>query len=113
TLTEAGRSFLAKDPDTPGSLGMAVSEAVEVAAADAGTRYSLGSVLNHVCLHQTIIGEETLKQLEMFGEEAPEFVFGCAGGAPTWPGSRSRSSDRTSPEPTPGSWPSNPPRARP
>lgn len=80
TLTDSGRSFLARDPDTPGSLGMAVSEAVEVAAADAEARYSLGSVLNHVCLHQTIIGEETLKQLEVFGEGAPEFLFGCAGG---------------------------------
>ncbi|MBB1042069.1 TrpB-like pyridoxal phosphate-dependent enzyme, partial [Dietzia sp. Cai40] len=79
-LTEAGRSFLAKDPHTPGSLGMAVSEAVEVAAGDPEARYSLGSVLNHVCLHQTIIGEEALKQLEMFGEAAPDYVFGCAGG---------------------------------
>ncbi|MCY1658624.1 MULTISPECIES: TrpB-like pyridoxal phosphate-dependent enzyme [Dietzia] len=79
-LTEAGRSFLAKDPDTPGSLGMAVSEAVEVAAGEPEARYSLGSVLNHVCLHQTVIGEEALKQLGIFGEDAPDYVYGCAGG---------------------------------
>ena len=79
-LTECGRAMLAKDPDTPGSLGMAVSEAVEVAAADPEARYSLGSVLNHVCMHQTIIGEETLKQLRMFDEGAPDMLFGCAGG---------------------------------
>jgi tryptophan synthase beta chain len=59
---------------------MAVSEAVEVAAGDPEARYSLGSVLNHVCLHQTVIGEEALKQLGMFGEDAPDYVYGCAGG---------------------------------
>ena len=79
-LTESGRAFLAKDPETPGSLGMAVSEAVEVAAGDPEARYSLGSVLNHVCLHQTVIGEETIKQLAMFGEGAPDYLYGCAGG---------------------------------
>lgn len=79
-LTESGRAMLAKDPDTPGSLGMAVSEAVEVAAGDPEARYSLGSVLNHVCLHQTVIGEEAIKQLAMFGEGAPDYLYGCAGG---------------------------------
>src|SRR5699024_2967072 len=79
-LTESGRAVLAATPDTPGSLGMAVSEAVEVAAGEEGSRYSLGSVLNHVCLHQTVIGEETIRQLHMFDEAAPDFVFGCAGG---------------------------------
>lgn len=80
-LTEAGRAMLAKDPDTPGSLGMAVSEAIEVAMGTEGARYSLGSVLNHVMLHQTIIGQEAIRQLEMFGEDAgPDIVIGCAGG---------------------------------
>lgn len=78
-LTNAGRAMREKFPDTSGSLGMAVSEAVEAAAVDPEARYSLGSVLNHVMLHQTVIGEETLTQLEMFGER-PDVVFGCAGG---------------------------------
>ncbi len=68
-------------PDTTGSLGMAVSEAIEAALTDPeNARYSLGSVLNHVVLHQTVIGEETLKQLAMFGEDQADLVFGCAGG---------------------------------
>ena len=79
-LTESGRAILAEHPDTPGSLGMAVSEAVEVAAGKPKARYSLGSVLNHVCMHQTVIGEETIEQLRMFGEGAPDLIFGCAGG---------------------------------
>jgi len=79
-LTEAGRSFLQRFPDTTGSLGMAVSEAVESAAPDPQARYALGSVLGHVLLHQTVIGEEALLQLEQFGERQADVVFGCAGG---------------------------------
>ena len=79
-LTAAGRQMRANFPDTTGSLGMAVSEAVEAAATDPDARYALGSVLNHVMLHQTVIGEETLKQLAMFGEAQADVVFGCAGG---------------------------------
>lgn len=78
--TEAGRAMLAKDPETPGSLGMAVSEAIEVAVQSENARYTLGSVLNHVVLHQTIIGQEAMKQLVMFGEDGPDMIFGCAGG---------------------------------
>ncbi|WP_168583262.1 TrpB-like pyridoxal phosphate-dependent enzyme [Gephyromycinifex aptenodytis] len=80
-LTEAGQAMLAKDPTTTGSLGMAVSEAVEAAAKSGGSaKYALGSVLNHVVLHQSIIGEEVLRQLPMFGEEQADVVYGCAGG---------------------------------
>ena len=78
-LTEAGRAMLAADPDTTGSLGMAISEAVEVAAQDPDAHYSLGSVLNHVLLHQSVIGVEALAQLDELGETA-DVVFGCAGG---------------------------------
>ena len=78
-LTDAGRAMLAADPDTTGSLGMAISEAVEAAATDPGAHYSLGSVLNHVLLHQTVIGVEALAQLDELGESA-DVVFGCAGG---------------------------------
>ena len=79
-LTEAGRSILARHPDSTGSLGIAISEAVEVAATNDDTNYSLGSVLNHVLLHQTVIGEEALEQLELAGERAPDVVIGCSGG---------------------------------
>jgi tryptophan synthase beta chain len=79
-LTIAGRALRERFPDTPGSLGMAISEAVEVAAMSADTNYSLGSVLNHVLLHQTVIGLEAIKQLAMFGEQAPDHLFACAGG---------------------------------
>lgn len=80
-LTQAGRTMREQFPDTNGSLGMAVSEAIEAALTDSeNARYSLGSVLNHVVLHQTVIGEETLKQLAMFGEDQADLVFGCAGG---------------------------------
>ncbi len=79
-LTQAGRDLLAKDPHTTGSLGMAISEAVEVAAGDPKAHYSLGSVLNHVMIHQSVIGEELLEQLKGFGEEQADIVFGCAGG---------------------------------
>lgn len=79
-LTNAGRSILANDPDNQGSLGIAISEAVEVAATSGGTiKYSLGSVLNHVLLHQTIIGEEALKQMAL-ADDYPDVVIGCAGG---------------------------------
>jgi tryptophan synthase beta chain len=80
-MTEAGRNVLAKDPDSPGSLGIAISEAVEEAAGREDTNYSLGSVLNHVLLHQTIIGEEAKKQLAMVGDY-PDTVFApCGGGS--------------------------------
>jgi len=79
-LTNAGRELRKRFPDTPGSLGMAISEAVEVAAMSSDTNYSLGSVLNHVLLHQTVIGQESIKQMAMFGETAPDHLFACAGG---------------------------------
>ncbi len=79
-LTEAGRAILADQPETTGSLGMAVSEAVEVALADPNARYALGSVLNHVVLHQTVIGQEAIAQLEEAGEDGADVVIGCAGG---------------------------------
>ncbi len=79
-LTDAGRSILAKDAENMGSLGIAISEAVEVAAKSGGTtKYALGSVLNHVMLHQTVIGEEALRQMEMAGDY-PDVVIGCVGG---------------------------------
>jgi tryptophan synthase beta chain len=79
-LTEAGRALREQFPDTTGSLGMAISEAVEAAAKDPNASYSLGSVLNHVALHQTIIGQEVLKQLELFEEPKVDYLFACAGG---------------------------------
>ncbi len=79
-LTEAGRAMLAADPDTTGSLGMAISEAVEVAAQDPRAHYALGSVLNHVMLHQSVIGQEVLTQLAAVGEKQADIAFGCAGG---------------------------------
>ncbi len=84
-LTNAGRNVLAKDPDSPGSLGIAISEAIEIAVQRDDTNYSLGSVLNHVMLHQTIIGEETKLQMEMAGEY-PDIVIGCAGGGSNFAG---------------------------
>jgi tryptophan synthase beta chain len=79
-LTDAGRSILVKDPENPGSLGIAISEAVEVAAKSGGTvKYSLGSVLNHVLMHQTIVGEEAMLQMEKAGDY-PDVVIGCVGG---------------------------------
>lgn len=83
--TNAGRSILAKDPNTPGSLGIAISEAVEDAATHANTNYSLGSVLNHVCLHQTVIGQEAQKQLAMV-DATPDVVIGSAGGGSNFAG---------------------------
>jgi len=83
--TESGRKILAKDPNTPGSLGMAISEAVEEAAKNDNTNYSLGSVLNHVLLHQTIIGLEAKKQLERTGDY-PDIIIGCHGGGSNFAG---------------------------
>jgi len=84
-VTEYGRKLLAEDPDNPGSLGIAISEAVEMAAPHADVRYALGSVLNHVLMHQTIIGEEALKQLEMAGD-VPDVIVGCTGGGSNFAG---------------------------
>lgn len=88
TETHAGRQILAKHPNTPGSLGIAISEAIEAAVTDptGSTRYSLGSVLNHVLLHQTIIGLESKKQLEKLGEKKVDVVIGCAGGGSNFAG---------------------------
>lgn len=84
--TDAGKNILAKDPNSPGSLGLAISEAVEVAAKSGGTtKYSLGSVLNHVILHQSIIGLETKKQFEKIGE-FPDILIGCVGGGSNFGG---------------------------
>jgi tryptophan synthase beta chain len=83
--TESGRAILAKHPDHPGSLGIAISEAVEVAAGREDTKYSLGSVLNHVLLHQTVIGQEAMKQLEM-ADDYPDIIVGCAGGGSNFAG---------------------------
>lgn len=84
-LTACGRKFLEEDKDCPGSLGMAISEAVEVAAQNDDTKYALGSVLNHVLLHQTIVGLEAKKQMEKF-EEYPDTVIGCVGGGSNFAG---------------------------
>ena len=85
-LTASGRAILAEDPDAPGTLGIAISEAVEVAATSGGQKkYGLGSVLNHVLLHQSVIGEEALKQMDMAGEY-PDVVIGCVGGGSNFAG---------------------------
>lgn len=84
-MTEAGRQVLAAHPDSPGSLGIAISEAIEDAVTHEGSRYSLGSVLNHVLLHQTIIGLEAKKQMEKIGVY-PDVVIGCAGGGSNFAG---------------------------
>ncbi len=83
--TEAGRAILAQDPNSPGSLGIAISEAVEIAAPSADTNYALGSVLNHVMLHQSVIGLETMKQMEMAGD-SPDILIGCTGGGSNFAG---------------------------
>lgn len=83
--TAAGRAILAQDADSPGSLGIAISEAVEDAATRDDTKYSLGSVVNHVCMHQTIVGEECIKQLEQTGDY-PDVVIGCVGGGSNFAG---------------------------
>ena len=85
TMTVAGRKILEMDPDSPGSLGIAISEAMEVAVQDPYTKYSLGSVLNHVLLHQTIIGQEALLQMEKAGNY-PDVVIGCFGGGSNFSG---------------------------
>lgn len=84
--TAAGRKILAEDPDSPGSLGIAISEAVEVAAMDEHTKYSLGSVLNHVLMHQTVIGQEAIKQLEKAGADLPDVVIAPFGGGSNFAG---------------------------
>jgi tryptophan synthase beta chain len=83
--TKSGQAILAKDPESPGSLGIAISEAVEDAATHGNTNYSLGSVLNHVCLHQTVIGLECKEQMALAGEE-PDVVIGCFGGGSNFAG---------------------------
>ena len=84
-LTQSGKAVLAADPASPGSLGIAISEAVEVAAGDPSARYALGSVLNHVLLHQTVIGEEAIKQMEQAGD-VPDLIIGCTGGGSNFSG---------------------------
>ena len=83
--TEFGRKTLEGDPDSPGSLGIAISEAIEDTVKTPGTKYSLGSVLNHVCLHQTVIGQEAIRQMEMAGEE-PDTIIACVGGGSNFAG---------------------------
>ena len=83
--TESGRAILAEKPDSTGSLGIAISEAVEIAAQNDDAKYALGSVLNHVLLHQTVIGLEAMEQMEMAGED-PDIVIGCAGGGSNFAG---------------------------
>jgi tryptophan synthase beta chain len=84
-VTASGRAVLAEHPDSTGSLGIAISEAVEMAAADPNARYALGSVLNHVLMHQTIIGEEAIKQLALAGD-TPDVIVGCTGGGSNFGG---------------------------
>jgi tryptophan synthase beta chain len=86
--TQVGRAILKESPETPGSLGIAISEAIEAAVGDSSgkTRYSLGSVLNHVMLHQTIIGQEAQEQLKVAGEKQADVVIGCAGGGSNFAG---------------------------
>lgn len=83
--TESGRAILREHPDSKGSLGIAISEAVETAAKDPETKYALGSVLNHVLLHQTVIGQEAIEQMAMAGEE-PDVIIGCTGGGSNFAG---------------------------
>jgi tryptophan synthase beta chain len=83
--TQFGRKILAEDPQCSGSLGIAISEAIEDTVTHADTKYSLGSVLNHVCLHQTVIGQEAIRQMELAGEE-PDSIFACVGGGSNFAG---------------------------
>jgi tryptophan synthase beta chain len=83
--TECGRAILKQHPNSPGSLGIAISEAVEVAAKDPAVKYALGSVLNHVLLHQTVVGQEAIKQFEAAGDD-PDIVIGCTGGGSNFAG---------------------------
>jgi len=85
TETQSGRAILSQRPDHPGSLGIAISEAVEVAASREDTKYALGSVLNHVLLHQTVIGQEAIAQMEL-AEDAPDVIVGCTGGGSNFSG---------------------------
>ena len=101
-VTEYGRKLLEQDPDQPGSLGIAISEAVEIAAQDPTIRYALGSVLNHVLMHQTIIGEEALLQMAKAGD-TPDLIVGCTGGGSnfaglTFPFLREKLAGRMSPQ---------------
>jgi len=84
-FTDSGRAILAEHPNSPGSLGIAISEAVEVAAKDPNTKYALGSVLNHVLLHQTIIGQEAIEQMSLAGDD-PDVIIGCTGGGSNFAG---------------------------
>ncbi len=86
TETNAGRAILAKDPDSTGSLGIAISEAVEEAVMREDTKYSLGSVLNHVLMHQTVVGQEVMKQLELMDADWPDIMVGCIGGGSNFAG---------------------------
>jgi tryptophan synthase beta chain len=83
--TQFGRKMLAEDPQCSGSLGIAISEAIEDTMTHPATKYSLGSVLNHVCLHQTVIGQEAIRQMELAGEE-PDSIYACAGGGSNFAG---------------------------
>jgi tryptophan synthase beta chain len=83
--TQTGRAILAQHPDSNGSLGIAISEAVEVAASDPHTKYALGSVLNHVLLHQTVIGQEAIEQMALTDDE-PDIIVGCTGGGSNFAG---------------------------
>jgi tryptophan synthase beta chain len=83
--TDSGRAILKQHPDSPGSLGIAISEAVEVAAKDPAVKYSLGSVLNHVLLHQTVVGQEAIEQFAMAGDD-PDVIIACAGGGSNFAG---------------------------
>ncbi len=83
--TEFGKRVLAQDSESPGSLGIAISEAIEDCVKSKNTKYALGSVLNHVCLHQTVIGQESIKQMEQAGEE-PDVIIGCVGGGSNFAG---------------------------
>ncbi|VVC02735.1 Tryptophan synthase beta chain 2 [Candidatus Burarchaeum australiense] len=85
-VTEAGRRALAQNRNHPGSLGIAISEAIELAVSDERTKYSLGSVLNHVLLHQTVIGQEVIEQLKLFDEREPDYFIGCFGGGSNFAG---------------------------
>ncbi len=84
-LTEVGKKILAENPDSTGSLGIAISEAVEIAAQRDDTKYSLGSVLNHVLLHQTVVGQEAIRQMEL-ADDYPDVVVGCTGGGSNFAG---------------------------
>jgi tryptophan synthase beta chain len=84
-MTKVGQRFLAQDPNHPGSLGIAISEAIEDCVTHDGTKYSLGSVLNHVLLHQTVVGQEAVEQMKMFDAE-PDYIVGCIGGGSNYAG---------------------------